>query len=89
MPLPSRNSALDRQIDFVPNRVLKAQELGLLQAIEDRSDAAGVGSLFRNGGTLNCKPVITGYSVSLEPINATFPMLVFLMRHSSEMFKPR
>ena len=43
MPLPSRNSALDRQIDFVPNRVLKAPELEWLQSIEDNSDVAGVG----------------------------------------------
>jgi|SRR5690242_18798502 hypothetical protein len=78
MPLPPRNSALDRTIDFVPNRVLQAQELERLQAIEDNSDVAGIGAMFRTGGTLNVKTVVTGYNVSLEPINPAVPMYVFV-----------
>src|SRR6476661_2593551 len=87
MPLPARNSALDRQIDFIPNRVLQAQELERLQSIEDKSDVAGIGAMFRNGGTLNVKPVITGYSVSLEPINPAVPMFVFV-NNRFETFTP-
>jgi hypothetical protein len=74
MPLPSRNSALDRLVDFVPNRVLKAQELELLESISAARDRFGVGSVYRDGGTLNAKVVITSNSVSIEPIDAALPM---------------
>ena len=88
MPLPSRNSALDRLVDFVPNRVLKAQELELLASISAARDRFGVGSIYRDGGTLNAKVVITGDSVSIEAIDATLPMYVFL-RDRFEVLGPQ
>jgi hypothetical protein len=78
MPLPIRNSALDRYVKFVPNRILKAQELELVEKIQGEMDQHGAGSIYRDGGTLNVKVTIDGNSVSLEPKNPAVPMYVFI-----------
>jgi hypothetical protein len=42
MPIPSRNSALDGIVDYVPNRILKAQELELSMSLQEQADCGSV-----------------------------------------------
>ena len=65
MAIPSRNSALDRLVDYVPNRILKAQELERSMSLQEQADQFGIGSIYRNGGTQNVKVEISGNNVSL------------------------
>lgn len=76
--MPIRNSALDRYVKFVPNRILKAQELELVEKIQGEMDQHGAGSIYRDGATLNVKVTITGDAVSLEPKDVAAPMYVFI-----------
>ena len=76
--MPIRNSALDRYVKFVPNRILKAQELELAEQLQTAMDQYGIGSVYRDGGTLNVQVTITGDNISLGPKDGSLPMFVFL-----------
>lgn len=76
--MPIRNSALDRYVKFVPNRVLKAQELELAEQLQDTKDIYGIGSVYRDGGTVNVKITVTGDTIALGPQDETKPMAIFL-----------
>lgn len=78
MPLPSLNRTLFRKIKYTSGRILQADELIRQQDIDQANGSRGLGSLYRNGATLNTVVSITGTQVTLSPRIVGKPMLVFL-----------
>lgn len=76
--MPSRNAQLDRQLKFIPNRILKADELIRLQELSQARDKQGIGVLFKEGATLNVKTTVSGSTVSLSAEDPAYPLWVFV-----------
>ena len=73
-----------RFVNFIGGRILQAREMDKLQDITRGVDDSNVltafdlDAVYREGATLNVKPVITVGTVTLTPTDPTKPMLVFV-----------
>lgn len=76
--MPARNSLNDRELRFIPNRIVKADELIRIQSMALTRDERGLGGLFGEGGTLNVGVTVAGTSVNLVPEIPGKPMRVFI-----------
>jgi hypothetical protein len=76
--MPTRNAQNDRKLQFIPNRILKAEELVRVQQLDQARDVRGLGTIFQEGATLNVKTEVSGATISLSPESADYPMWVFV-----------